>query len=208
MAITIEEIHQEILDGKRKSFPPGTWSEDLDGELKRRVTRYLIEDVLKWSDEDIKEKWNQFIIRKFSLASVMQVYRSSPYEMLNAAFPNRFEPWEIKHTPKRFWTYEKSLDILKKIIEEKERLTEYQLLEKYDLNWLMKNNLGGVCSEYFDDSPYEMLNAAYPNRFKGWELKCVPKNFWTKEKGLEALRWWIQKKEKFTTVGLLDVYSG
>ncbi|NWK71076.1 DUF4046 domain-containing protein [Bacillus paramycoides] len=208
MAITIEEIYQEILDGKRKSFPRGTWSEDVDGELKRRVTRYLIEDVLKWSDEDIKEKWNQALIRKLKLTGVMQIYRSSPYEMLNEAYPNRFEPWEVKHTPKRFWTYENSLEILKKIIEEKEQLTEYQLLKKYDLNWLVKNNLGGVCSEYFSDSPYDMLNAAYPNRFKAWELKCVPKNFWTKEKGLFALRWWIEQKEKLTTEGLLDVYSG
>ncbi|PKJ52029.1 DUF4046 domain-containing protein, partial [Bacillus sp. SN10] len=93
MAITIEEIYQEILDGRRKSFPPGTWSRDVDGQLKRRITRYLIEEILKWNDEDIKEKWNQHLIQKFKLTSVMQIYRSSPYEMLNAAYPNRFEAW-------------------------------------------------------------------------------------------------------------------
>ncbi|WP_242268959.1 DUF4046 domain-containing protein [Bacillus cereus group sp. BfR-BA-01352] len=207
MKVTIEEIYQEILDGRRKSFPPGTWSEDVDGQLKKRIIRYLIEDILKWSDEDIKEKWNQNFIKKLKLTSVMQIYRSSPYEMLNAAYPNRFEPWELKHAPRRFWTYEKSLEVLKKIIEEKERLTDSQLLEKYDLNWLMKNKLGKVCSTYFNDSPYQMLNATYPNRFKEWELKCVPNNFWTYEKGLMALRWWIEEKEKLTTKCLLDVYS-
>lgn len=41
-----------------KGFPPGTWNWDVDRKLKRRITRYLIEDVLKWSDEDIIEKWN------------------------------------------------------------------------------------------------------------------------------------------------------
>lgn len=208
MVKKIEEIYQEILDGTRRSFPKGTWSEDVNGELKRRITRYLIEDVLKWSDEDIKEKWNQNIIKKFKLNSMMQVYRSSPYAMLNAAYPSRFEPWEIKYTPKGFWTKEKSLEILKEIIEEKERLTEYQLLKKYDSNWLTKNKLRGVCSRYFNDSPYQMLNAAYPDRFKEWELKYVPRDFWTKEKSLLALRWWIEEKEKLTTEGLLDVYSG
>ncbi|MBE7123155.1 hypothetical protein FT638_25300 [Bacillus cereus] len=208
MTKTIEEIYQEILDSKRKIFPPGTWSEDMNGELKRRVTQYLIEDVLKWSDEDIKEKWNQSLIIKFKLTSVMQAYRSSPYEMLNAAYPNRFEPWELKYTPKCFWTYEKGLEILRGIIEEKERLTEYQLLNKYDLKWLIENKLGEVCSSYFNGSPYQMLNAAYPDRFKEWELKSVPKNFWTKEKGLLALRWWIEKKEKLTKEDVLDVYSG
>ncbi|QEL82436.1 DUF4046 domain-containing protein (plasmid) [Bacillus sp. JAS24-2] len=207
MAITIEEIYQEILDGRRKSFPPGTWSRDVDGQLKQRVTKYLIEEILKWNDEDIKEKWNQHLIQKFKLTSVMQSYRSSPYEMLNAAYPNRFEAWELKHTPRRFWTKEKSLEILKKIIEEKERLTEFQLLENYDLNWLIKNKLGWACSKYFHDSPYQMLNAAYPNRFKEWELKNVPKNFWTKEKSFMALRWWIEEKEKLTPTCLLNVYS-
>ncbi|WP_053597141.1 MULTISPECIES: hypothetical protein [Lysinibacillus] len=70
--------------------------------------------------------------------------------------------------------------MLKKIIEEKESLTEFQLLEKYDLNWLVKNKLGGVCPK--NDSPYQMLNAAYPNRFKEWELKVAPNRFWEKEK--------------------------
>ncbi|MCW1941875.1 DUF4046 domain-containing protein [Bacillus anthracis] len=100
MKITIEEIYQEILDGRRKSFPPGTWSEDVDGQLKKRIIRYLIEDVLKWSDEDIKEKWNQKFIKKLKLTSVMQIYRGSPYEMLNVAYPNRFEPWELKQAPR------------------------------------------------------------------------------------------------------------
>lgn len=208
MAITIEEIYQEILDGKRTRFPPNTWNQDEGGELKRRVTQYLIEVVLKWNDEDIREKWNQNIIIKSKLTSVMQAYHSSPHEMLNAAYPDRFEAWELKQTPKGFWTYNKSLEILKKIIEERDRLSEHQLLERYSLEWLVKNNLGGVCSMYFNDSPYAMLNAAYPNRFKEWELKHVPKNFWTKKRALEALCWWIETKEKLTNKSLLDVYSG
>ncbi|MCQ6289328.1 hypothetical protein NPM18_33265, partial [Bacillus cereus] len=52
-----------------------------------------------------------------------------------------------------------------------------------------------------------MLNGLYPGRFKEWELKEVPLNFWTKEKGLEALRWTVEEKEKLTLEQLLQVYS-
>ncbi|WP_179955840.1 hypothetical protein [Bacillus sp. JAS24-2] len=52
-----------------------------------------------------------------------------------------------------------------------------------------------------------MLNELYPNRFKEWELKKTPTGFWTKEKGLEALRWTIEEKEKLTKVDLLQIYS-
>ncbi len=52
-AVTIEEIYQEILDGKRKRFPPNTWKEDLDNKLARRVITYLLHSILKWDKEDI-----------------------------------------------------------------------------------------------------------------------------------------------------------
>ncbi|MEC3040204.1 hypothetical protein P9Z79_26585, partial [Bacillus cereus] len=52
-AVQIEEIYQEILDGKRSRFPPNTWKEDSNRELSKRVTKYLIETILKWNEEDI-----------------------------------------------------------------------------------------------------------------------------------------------------------
>lgn len=208
MATSIEELYQEILDGKRKRFPRGTWTEDVDGTFKKRVTRYLIEVILKWGEKDIKEKWEQSVVIKFKLTSVMRHYRSSPYEMLNAAYPSQFEPWELKRVPKGFWTFETSLKILKEIVEEKEKFTDGQLLNVYSLEWLMKNGLGGACSIYFNDSPFQMLNAAYPGRFKEWEIKSVPNNFWTKETAMEALIWWIEEKEKLTKDRLIEVFSG
>lgn len=48
MVIKIEEIYQEILDSKRNRFPKGTWSDDQDNNLAKRVIKYFIEKVLKW----------------------------------------------------------------------------------------------------------------------------------------------------------------
>lgn len=45
----IEQIYQEVLDGKRRRFPPYTWSDDQDNILAKRVIKYLIEKVLKWN---------------------------------------------------------------------------------------------------------------------------------------------------------------
>lgn len=46
--VAIEDIYQEILDGKRKRFPPNTWKEDMDNKLARRVITYLLHSILKW----------------------------------------------------------------------------------------------------------------------------------------------------------------
>ncbi|PEN08585.1 hypothetical protein CN640_13170 [Bacillus pseudomycoides] len=208
--IRIEEIYQEILDGKRKIFPPNTWNKDMNRELSKRVTRYLIEDVLNWGGEDLKRQWNKNLIKKYKLGGVLGiVYQASPYTMLNDLYPGRFKEWEFQKSsvPANFWTKEQGLEVLRWTIEEKEKLTTEQLLQVYSKKWLIKNKLERPSRVYWGSSPYAMLNDLYPGRFKEWELQETPLNFWTKEQGLEALRWTIEEKEELTTEQLLQIYS-
>lgn len=88
-AVQIEEIYQEILDGKRSRFPPNTWKEDSNRELSKRVTKYLIETILKWNEEDIKQKWNTPLIIKYRLLGALKHgYDNSPYKMIEDLYPN------------------------------------------------------------------------------------------------------------------------
>ncbi|MEI4616949.1 MULTISPECIES: DUF4046 domain-containing protein [Bacillus cereus group] len=209
-AVQIEEIYQEILDGKRSIFPRHTWSEDGNRELAKRVTKYLIENVLEWEGEEIKQQWCKKLIKKYKLGGVLGiVYQASPYTMLNDLYPRRFKEWEFQQSsvPANFWTKEKGLEVLRWTIEEKEKLTTEQLLQVYSKKWLIKNQLERPFRVHWGSSPYAMLNDLYPKRFKEWELKEVPLNFWTKEKGLEALRWTVEEKEKLTKEQLLQVYG-
>ncbi|MES5896791.1 hypothetical protein [Bacillus cereus group sp. RP43] len=205
---SIEEIYQEILEGKRTRFPAGTWSEDQDKEAAERVTRYLIEEVLNWNAEDLKKGWNQKLIIDNKLAGVLSlVFNGSPYAMLNQVYPNKFKEWEFKSTPMNFWTEEKGLEALEWTIEEKETLTSEQIIRTYGYQWLLKNKLETPCSLFFNGSPYLMLNTLYPNRFKEWEFKSTPNKFWTIEKSLDALKWTIEVKEKLTDNQILEVYN-
>ncbi|MEC0033308.1 hypothetical protein P4L29_02470 [Bacillus cereus] len=206
-SIKIEQIYQEILDGKRKRFPPNTWNEDINFDLSIRVTKYLIEHVLQWDLDDIREGWNQKLIQKMKLATVLSKYNSSPYAMLNDAFPNYIKEWELGMTPVNFWIKPKALEALRWTIEEKEQLTDEQLLSVYSEKWLKKHKLNSPCGMYWNGSPYAYLNALYPNQFKEWQLSVVPRNFWTKQKALEILQWTIEKEEQLTDEQLLNVYD-
>ncbi|TKH90197.1 DUF4046 domain-containing protein, partial [Bacillus cereus] len=206
--LRIEDIYQEILDGKRANFPYYIWSEDDNKQFARRVTKYLIEVILNWSTEEIKNGWSGKIIKKYKLyGMVTLVYNASPYAMLNDLYPNRFKEWELKYTPTNFWTKETAIEALRWTIEEKEKLTDEQLLRVYSQKWLAKHKLASPCYLFFNSSPYMMLNMVYPERFKEWELGHTPNNFWTKENALEALRWTIEEKEKLTDEQLLQVYG-
>ena len=37
----------------------------------------------------------------------------------------------------------------------------------------------------------------YPNKFKPWELKSAPNNYWNNETTLEAIKWMIEEKLKW-----------
>ncbi|WP_414848184.1 DUF4046 domain-containing protein [Bacillus sp. IT-79MI2] len=207
IAVRIEEIYQEILDGERKKFPSGTWSEDVNNELAKRVTRYLIESVLLWDIQDIRKGWTEKFIKKMKLTTVLAKYNSSPYKMLNDAYPGLLKEWELKMSPLNFWTKEKGLEALKWTIEEKEQLTEKEILEVYSGKWIAEHKLASPCHMFFKGSPYMMINSLYLGKFKEWQFQCAPNQFWTKENGLEALRWIIEEEEQLSEEQLLQIYS-
>ena len=115
---------------EKSRFPANTWKEDKDNELARRVTRYLIEIILKWEEEDIKRKWNTPLIVKYRLRGLLKHrYNNSPYKMIDDVYPNRFKEWEFGMTPLNFWNKEKALEILRWIIEQQEQLSDEDLLK-------------------------------------------------------------------------------
>ncbi|PGZ57889.1 hypothetical protein COE58_24440 [Bacillus cereus] len=207
-SITIENVYQEILDGKRRRFPNNTWCEDYNRESAKRVTKYLVENVLKWDAEKLKKYWSQKLIIKFRLLGLLSIiYNGSPYAMLDDSYPNRFKEWEFNAVPKNFWTKERGLEALKWTIEEKEKMTDREILEAYNYEWVIEQKLAHPCQIFFNSSPYKMINELYPDRFKEWEFNAVPKNFWTKERGLEALKWTVEEKEKLAIQQLIEVYN-
>lgn len=100
MTVKIEEVYQQILDGERCRFPHGTWSKDGDKEPARRVTRYLIEEVLQWDVEVVKRQWRFAVIQRHKLRGMLdRVYDGEPFFMLEDAYPDKFYVHEMYYAP-------------------------------------------------------------------------------------------------------------
>ncbi|MEB8989602.1 DUF4046 domain-containing protein [Bacillus cereus] len=208
MTLTIEEIYQEILNGKRTKFPSGTWNENTSHDSVKRVTRYLIEEVLQWNDEDIRENWTLELIIKYKLRGACSIlFKDSPYKMLDTAYPNRFQKWDLKHLPKNSWTRDKALNDLRYWIEEKEKLTKEQLLDVYSGSWLRERGLDSPLQMYWNSSPYKLLNEAFPNQFREWDLKKVPDNCWEAKEKCLAIFKEIIEKQKMSRDDIKEHYS-
>ncbi|WP_195469757.1 hypothetical protein [Clostridium sp. D43t1_170807_H7] len=57
------------------------------------------------------------------------------------------------------------------------------------------------------NSPYLAINSVYINKYKEWEFKVVPKNFWRKEKSIEAIKWLIEEKIRLSDKDLKEQLS-
>ncbi|PFE15280.1 hypothetical protein CN307_12955 [Bacillus cereus] len=204
----IEEIYQEILDGKRRNFPQYTWSEDVNRELAKRITRYLLEVVLSWDTEQIINGWTRELIVKYKLSGMLGiVYKGNLNQPLHDAYPDRFKEWQLRVAPIGYWTAENSLEALKWTIEVKEQLSDQELMRVYDKGWLRHHKLGTPLKVYWNESPFHMLNALYPGKFKAWQMRKTPRGFWTKETALDLLKWTIEVKEQLTDEQLKQVYE-
>ena len=67
----------------------------------KEATIWLIEEKLKWNDDDIKEKLSANTFIKNSLTSIISLFNGSPYLAIENAYPGKFKPWELPSVPKK-----------------------------------------------------------------------------------------------------------
>lgn len=186
-----------------KMSPMGIWK-DKDNIIK--ATKWLIEDKLKLTDEELKECLSQKLFYENGLRGMLGVLKDSPYEAINLAYPNKFKPWEFKQVSNNYWDDKHNgIKAVKWLIEEKLQLADEELKKILSYEIFTNYGLKGMIMQCFNDSPYEAINLAYPNKFKEWEFNNSPINYWTVENGIKATKWLIEdvlklNKDELSTI--------
>jgi hypothetical protein len=197
--LTAVEIYKMILIGGIKKFPVGFWKGPEADKNAMEITKYLLEEILKWSAKDIKKKLSHSTFVEHRLNGMIQkVYNNSPFDAFNAAYPNRFKSWELGVVCRNYWKLENGIEATKWLIEEKLKYLENDICEKISFKVFIENGLGGMLTMLFNSSPYNAINATYPNKFKHWEFSKCPCNYWTVQTGIEATKWLIEEKLKWS----------
>lgn len=195
--ISAVEVYKLVLNGGLKRFPRGIWEEDNRLQNALDVTKYLIEEYLKWTDDDIKERFNINILRSNKLAGMINaIFDGSPFKTLDNAYPNKFKIWELRASSVNdgYWNKETSVEAIKWMIEKEMKWSDEEIKRYYDVQTFKDNNLYGMLHHYFNYKPFDAINIAYPNKFKQWELKGSPKNYWNKETAKQACDWLFNEK--------------
>lgn len=267
----VENIYQDILDGKTKKFPFQFWSEsnpyrDLNIYI---VGHYLFEKVLKWSIEDIRKNTTIRFLRKYKIGAMLyNVYNDSYLDFLELLYPKTFHPWNFRRVPdnyfnnkecrilavkdiiendlkwtkeevyenlssdvfykrgcsakhfsnvysvineaypseyhpwlfKKFtykWDKESAKNAVKWLFEEKLNWSVEEIKQKANLNVFKINGLDSLV-DFFDGVFSRAIENAYPNRIKPWEYKCAPKGYWNRQTAITATKWLIEEKLKWS----------
>lgn len=186
------ECYKAVLDGRLKRFPRGFWTKPWSLQSASVLTRYLLEDRLKYTEKDIKEKFNVSLLKDSRLTSLLKLFGDSPYGVIDNAYPGVFKPWEFRVVPNGFWEDKKNIvDAIRWLVETKLGNNREKVCKEFNNELLIKHNLATLKVH----GMYNLLEMVYPGEFKPWELSVVPTGFWDNKKNIiQAVRWLVETK--------------
>ena len=202
-----EKVYELILNGSIYGFPKGFFKEKNPEKTDKyaRLIRYLIEEKLHWSDEEICKNLTKDIFYEYYLSGMLQsIFSNSPYKVIENTYPGKFRPWELSIVPRNYWNKENAREAIVWLIEEKLRCTDEEIYMKISADIFIKNGLGYMLMKIFNGSPYKALNTVYPGKFKPWLFNTTPRNYWNKENAREAIIWLIEEKLKWSYTDICE----
>ena len=136
------EIYKKILKGELKQFPNRFWVDPGAEENAKEVTKYFVEEILKWNHDDIREKLCEAIFRKNKLSGMLEsTFGRSPFKAIDNAYPNTFKEWEFKAAPKHIWEVKEKREEAIKWLLTKANKDKFEELTNIDF---LNNGLGGL----------------------------------------------------------------
>lgn len=200
------DLFEMVLCGEVKRFPNRYWVAFEPEENIIPIVRYLIEEKLKLSEEELKTRWGLKLLREYKLAGMLNVaFANSTFALINTVYPNRFKPWEFNRTGS--WTVESGIEAIRWVVEEKLKLSDEELKKQWSKNFVCQHDLIGAVQYVFSNNLFLAIDSAYPNRFKPWEFQMVSNQYWTNETVVEAVKWLIEEKLKLSEDELKEQWS-
>jgi hypothetical protein len=160
------EIYEMVLNKSLSCFPPYFWTGKEGIDAAKILVKYLLEDKLKFNDEDIKNNITAKFFKKYKLGNMLDtIFGNSPFNAINSVYPNRFHEWDFLCSKK--WTKDSVSRAIKWLFEEKlcwdyeiiKFKANNRLLEKYNLSTILK---------LYNYNVFKILKEVYPD--KDWSI--------------------------------------
>lgn len=205
------ELYKLILEGRLGKFPNGFWYKPWSIQSAIKITKYLIEDILKLDKEAIP-KINRIVLKEYKLLGMLKiVYNYNINEMIESAYPNTYKPWEYNKVSPGYWDEETAKEATRWLIQKVSQFKKYDLCKLQSSDFL-NNGLKVPLDKIYGYNVYKAIDALYPGKYMQWEFTHVPKYYWNQITAKAAVIWLVRDKlrltdntiDKLTTKDILD----
>ncbi|MBD3191467.1 MAG: hypothetical protein GF308_12535 [Candidatus Heimdallarchaeota archaeon] len=195
----VRGLIKQKLAGELTHLPYGFWRCKEGKEHAKIAIRYLIEEHLQWSLDEVPEKISTDTFLDHGLFRILvEFFDRSYFKALDFVYPGIFQPWDFSKGMMGIWDGKKgkarSKRAIKELIEKLEIPFE-EIPEKIKHQTFKEHGLGGMLQILYGSSPYQAINAVYPDAFHPWEFHI--KNYWKNESiktARVATRWLIEER--------------
>ncbi|WP_137743243.1 hypothetical protein [Robertmurraya siralis] len=158
----------------------------------------LIEDGTIESIDNLPKISYHKKLREYQISGMVKRFNGSFSELAVFVDPDRFKKWFF-NVPKNYYKNDENIKemmnwFIGKLFEDKvvTQIDDIPLIA--NRNIFERYKLGSMLAHCFQLSPYNAMNFMYPNRWKRWEFKHVPNDFWNEPSNLrDALIWFIEQ---------------
>ncbi|MFE7083978.1 hypothetical protein [Priestia megaterium] len=175
------DVYLDVLESKRKRFPNNFFIGAEGKAYMSYITSYLLEKHLSIPLHKIPLQVTADTLWSHRLRPPAMIYGWNYYEVIDNAYPGKFKPWDFRQVPHKYWKGKegknRAIQAVKYMIEKELNIPLHELPLQINSHFFKEYKLGGVF-DLFGQSPFLVMDAAYPGLFKPWQFANVPMNCW------------------------------
>jgi len=98
-------VYKLLMNNNIARFPNRFWVGEDALVRASEITVHLIEGVLKWHKDEVREQMSIKIFKDNKLLGMLNsLFGGSPYMAIENAYPDKYEAWELANVPMNYWT--------------------------------------------------------------------------------------------------------
>ena len=163
------QVYEDVLQSTLKRFPQGFWVDDENKNFQTsaEITRYLIEEILCWDSQRVKREISCKVFFDHKLRGMLyMLFNDSVFKALDNAYPGKYHEWELKCTPRNFWTLENAKRATIWLFKEKLNWSNEKIRQNVSKKILVENGLDTMMHVLFKNNAKKAISNAFPDLFR------------------------------------------